>query len=149
MALHITRRLLKITLLRLGQRASFPRMQEGQGAQCDLSMKLSLWLQNLHWFKVVGLFGIWILESGLWTLDWNLYYFNKHKICDQSKTCPVRVAVRNVWQTSRIETCLLTWSQLPVAVGNIIPPLKINVQMWTTDTMSNLQRINADSELEP
>jgi len=83
------------------------------------------------------------------TLGLKFNYFNKHKICDQSKTCPVRVAVRNVWQTSRIETCLLTWSQLPVAVGNIIPPLKINVQMWTTDTMSNLQRINADSELEP
>lgn len=120
MALHITRRLLKITLLRLGQRASFPRMQEGQGAQCDLSMKLSLWLRNLHWFKVVGLFGIWILESGLWPLDWNLITSTSIKYV----TNPKHVLFVWLWGTcgKRPELKRACWlgasCQLPLATSS-------------------------------
>eukprot|EP00435_Cladocopium_sp_Y103_P066146 s220_g28.t1 len=53
-----------------------------------------------------------------------------------------------VWQTRRIETVLMKWDGVPGNLGHIIPTLKVNSDMWTSDTeIKDLQRLNGDSEL--
>ena len=54
-----------------------------------------------------------------------------------------------VWQTRRIETVLMKWDGVPGNLGHIIPTVKVNSDLWASDTnkIKDLQRLNGDSEL--
>lgn len=53
---------------------------------------------------------------------------------------------RNVWQTSRIESSLLSWDGVPNTVGALVPTVQINNDLWTSDKAEDLVRLNGDSE---
>ena len=54
-----------------------------------------------------------------------------------------------VWQTRRIETVLMKWDGVPGNLDHIIPTLKVNSDLWTSDAdkIKDLQRLNGDSGL--
>ena len=54
--------------------------------------------------------------------------------------------LRNVWQTSRIESTLLSWDGIPSSAGVLVPTIQVNSDLWTSDTTEHLTRLNGDSE---